>query len=305
MVAFISHPDCLEHDAGPLHPDTPERITAIMNQLLSSGLDFVIRHYDAPLVSREHLARVHDTAYLERIYALDPVEKPVEIDGDTVMSPGTLRAAERAAGAGILGVDLIMAKQTHSAFCAIRPPGHHAERGRAMGFCLFNNIAVAAAHALQAHGLQRVAIVDFDVHHGNGTEDIFQADPRVLFCSAFQHPFYPFTGHASDTANLIDIPLSAGTGGTEFRSAISDHWLQALDRFEPEFVFISAGFDGHIQDDMSSISLTESDYRWLTEQLVQLAKKHSHGRILSMLEGGYDPGSLARCVVSHINALIG
>lgn len=305
MLAYISHADCLGHDAGGLHPDQPERLTAISDQLIMSGLDFVIRHYDAPKVLRAQLERVHDPAYVKRIYAMADAQKPVQIDGDTVMSPGTLLAAERAAGAGVMGVDLVMAGTAHAAFCAVRPPGHHAERGRAMGFCIFNNIAVAAAHAMQAHGLARVAIVDFDVHHGNGTEDIFRSEPRVLFCSSFQHPFYPFTGHEKETANLVDVPLAAGMDGPAFRTAISDHWLPALDRFAPEFLFISAGFDAHAADDMSDLLLTESDYRWVTEQLVKIAQVHADGRIVSMLEGGYVPDVLARSVVAHINALIG
>jgi len=305
MLAYISHPECHEHDTGPMHPDQPERLSAIDNQLIMSGLEFVIRGYDAPKVTREQLARVHDAAYLDRIYALDPVTEPVEIDGDTVMSPGTLRAAERAAGAGVLAVDLVMAGEAHSAFCAVRPPGHHAEHDKAMGFCLFDNIAVAAAHALEAHGLSRVAIVDFDVHHGNGTEDIFKNEPRVLFCSSFQHPFYPFTGHESDTANLVDVPLSAGAGGEEFRASVTEHWLPALEDFRPEFLFISAGFDAHVADDMSHLRLTDNDYRWVTERLVEIAKRHAEGRIVSMLEGGYEPAALARSVVAHINVLIG
>ncbi|WP_439154742.1 histone deacetylase family protein [Yoonia sp.] len=305
MLAYISHADCLGHDAGGLHPDQPERLTAISDQLIMSGLDFVIQHRDAPKVLRTQLERVHDPAYIKRIYAMADAQKPVQIDGDTVMSPGTLLAAERAAGAGVMGVDLVMSGDAHAAFCAVRPPGHHAEHGRAMGFCIFNNIAVAAAHALQAHGLERVAIVDFDVHHGNGTENIFRSDPRVLFCSSFQHPFYPFTGHEKETRNLVDVPLASGMDGPGFRTAISEHWLPALDRFAPEFLFISAGFDAHAADDMSDLLLTESDYRWVTEQLVRIAGTHAHGRIVSMLEGGYVPDVLARSVAAHINALIG
>ncbi|MDU8927488.1 histone deacetylase family protein [Alisedimentitalea sp. MJ-SS2] len=305
MLAYITHADCHLHDTGSLHPDQAERLSAIDNQLITSGLEFVLRQYDADLVTREALERVHDADYLDRVYAIDPSDGPVAIDGDTVMSPGTLRAAERAAGAGVQAVDLVMAGAAHSAFCAIRPPGHHAERDKAMGFCLFDNIAVAAAHALEAHDLNRVVIVDFDVHHGNGTEDIFAAEPRVLFCSTFQHPFYPFTGHESDTANLVDVPLSAGAGSAEFRAGVSEHWFPAIDAFRPEMVFISAGFDAHVADDMSHLSLTDPDYRWVTEELVKLAKTHANGRIVSMLEGGYEPAALARSVVAHIDAMIG
>ncbi|MBL6428595.1 MAG: histone deacetylase family protein [Maritimibacter sp.] len=307
MLAFISHHECYDHDAGPLHPEQPLRLEAINNQLISSGLDYVLRHYDAPLVTREQLLRVHDADYIERVYAIAPGQgmQSIEVDGDTVMSSGTLRAAERAAGAGVMAVDLVMADEANPAFCAVRPPGHHAERRTAMGFCLFNNIAVAAAHSLDAHGLERVAIVDFDVHHGNGTEDIFRSEPRVLFCSSFQHPFYPFTGHEKETDNLVDIPLSAGAGSKEFRAGVEDHWLPHLEAFEPQMLFISAGFDAHVADDMSSLQLTDDDYEWVTKALVGVATRHCKGRIVSMLEGGYEPGVLARSVVRHLNVLLG
>ena len=305
MLAYITHPDCHDHDTGPLHPDQPERLSAIENQLIMSGLEFVIRIHDAPLVERSELQRVHTAEYIDRVYAMASEREPVAIDGDTVMSPGTLRAAERAAGAGVLAVDLVMKGDAHAAFCAVRPPGHHAERTKAMGFCFIDNIAVAAAHALEAHGLKRVAIVDFDVHHGNGTEDIFKDDPRVLFCSSFQHPFYPFTGHEKETRNLVDVPLPAGAGGEEFRDAVRKHWLPALNAFAPEFLFISAGFDAHVADDMSHLQLTDNDYRWVTERLVEIARTHAGGRIVSMLEGGYEPTVLARSVATHIDVLIG
>jgi acetoin utilization deacetylase AcuC-like enzyme len=307
MLAFISHHECHDHDAGPMHPEQPLRLEAITNQLISSGLDYVLRHYDAPLVTREQLLRVHDADYIDRVYAIAPGEgmQSIEVDGDTVMSAGTLRAAERAAGAGVMAVDLVMTGEANPAFCAVRPPGHHAERGTAMGFCLFNNIAVAAAHALEAHGLERVAIVDFDVHHGNGTEDIFTGEPRVLFCSSFQHPFYPFTGHEKETDNLVDIPLSAGAGSAEFRSGVTDHWLPHLEDFKPQVLFISAGFDAHVADDMSSLQLTDDDYAWVTQALVDVARRHAEGRIVSMLEGGYEPGVLARSVVRHLDVLLG
>ena len=307
MLGFISHYDCQDHVTGELHPDAPERLTAITNQLISSGMDYVLRHYDAPIVSRQDLDRVHDAAYIDRVYALAPGkgQAPVEIDGDTMMSPGTLRAAERAAGAGVLAVDLVMRGEAGPVFCAVRPPGHHAVRGQAMGFCLFNNIAVAAGAAMDVYGLERVAIVDFDVHHGNGTEDIFKRDKRVLFCSSFQHPFYPYTGHEKETENLVDVPLPAGTGSKEFRAAISEHWLPHLESFKPQMILISAGFDAHMADDMSSLMLTDDDYGWLTTELLGIAKRHAEGRIVSMLEGGYEPHALARSVVKHLDALLG
>lgn len=304
MLAVISHPDCLDHDPGPWHPDTAARLNAINDQVIRSGLEFVIRHYDAPLATRAQLERVHDPAYVQRVFDMAPAEGSAEIDGDTVMSAGTLNAALRAAGAGVMGVELIMKQEACPVFCAIRPPGHHAEHDKAMGFCLFDNIAVAAAHALQEHGLSRVAIVDFDVHHGNGTEDIFRNEPRVLFCSSFQHPFYPFTGHESGTANLIDVPLAADTGSAAYRKAVAERWFPALEAFQPEFLFISAGFDAHVLDDMSNLNLTEADYAWLTSELMAIARTHCQGRVLSMLEGGYDPGALARSVVSHLKALL-
>lgn len=307
MLGFISHYECLDHVTGDLHPDTPSRLTAINNQLIASGMDYVLRHYDAPLVSREDLERVHDPAYIDRVYALapGPGEPPVEIDGDTLMSPGTLRAAERAAGAGVLAVDLVMRDEANPVFCAVRPPGHHAEHDRAMGFCLFDNIAVAAAAAMDVYGLERVAIVDVDAHHGNGTEDIFRNDDRVLFCSSFQHPFYPYTGHEKETRNLVDVPLAAGVGSAEFRAAVIEHWLPHLESFKPQMVFISAGFDAHVADDMSSLALVDDDYVWLTNELMGIAKRHAEGRIVSMLEGGYEPHALARSVVKHLDALLG
>lgn len=305
MLGIVSHPDCLRHDPGPLHPDTRARLDAISNQLIASGLDFVVRHYDAPCVTRAQLERVHESAYLDRIHMLAPAQGLVEIDGDTVMSAGTLPAAERAAGAGVLGVDLILDGEAGPVFCPIRPPGHHAEAGAALGFCLFNNIAVAAAHALDGRGLERVAIVDFDAHHGNGTEEIFKRDKRILFCSSFQHPFYPFSGHDSDTANLVGIPLADEAGGEEFRAAVRKRWLPALNRFAPQMLFISAGFDAHLLDDMSGLRLREADYAWVTGELLAVARSHADSRILSMLEGGYELGSLARSVVAHLKTLLG
>jgi acetoin utilization deacetylase AcuC-like enzyme len=304
MLAIISHSDCLSHDPGPMHPETSERLDAINNQIIMSGLDFVLQHYDAPLVTREQLERVHDAAYLDRVFEMAPSNGSIEIDGDTVMSPGTLKAARRAAGAGVLGVDLVMDNKAGPIFCAIRPPGHHAERDKAMGFCLFNNIAVAAAHSLEAYGLSRVAIVDFDVHHGNGTEHIFQSDPRILFCSSFRHPFYPFSGHASDTPNLVDVPLKAGTSGPEFREAVAEHWFPALNRFKPEFLFVSAGFDAHWQDDMGGLELSEADYAWLATELLKIARTHCDDRIVSILEGGYDLGALARSTVAFLSPFL-
>jgi len=220
------------------------------------------------------------------------------------MNAHSLTAARHAAGAVVLATDLVATGECRTAFCAVRPPGHHAERNRAMGFCLFNNVAVGAAHALATHGVERVAIVDFDVHHGNGTEDIFSADPRVLMVSTFQHPLYPYSGLDHPAANMVNVPLAAGTGGAEFRDAVRDRWLPALERHRPEIVYVSAGFDAHREDPLAGLKLVEADYAWVTRELVALAAKHAKGRIVSTLEGGYGLSALGRSVAEHIRELI-
>ena len=303
-IAYVSHPDCLLHDVGSGHPERPARLNAIRDQLISSGMEVVLHHYDAPLVKREHLDRVHDPDYVTGILVEAPYEGLLRLDGDTFMMPRTLDAALRAAGAVVHGVDLVMEGKASSAFCAVRPPGHHAERHRAMGFCYFNNVAVGAAYALDIHGLDRVAIIDFDVHHGNGTEDIFQQDPRVLFCSSFQHPFYPFTGHESETDHVVNIPLAAGASGSEFREQAKLHWLPVLERFQPQLVMISAGFDAHAEDEMGNLLLRESDYAWITGELKSIANRYADGRVVSVLEGGYALRALGRSVVEHLNGLL-
>ena len=304
-IAYISHPDCLLHDVGGYHPERPARLYAIQDQLIMSGLEFVLMPHDAPLADRKHLERVHDPDYVAAMFEQAPEQGVLALDDDTLMMPKTLNAALRAAGAVVLGVDLVLANETKSAFCAVRPPGHHAERNRAMGFCYFNNIAVGAAHALDVKGLERVAIVDFDVHHGNGTEHIFQDDPRVLFCSSFQHPFYPFTGHETETEHVVNITLPAGTGGKLFREQIEAHWLPALHHFKPQLVMISAGFDGHLEDEMAQLHLLETDYAWISSRLKEIADQYAGGRIVSCLEGGYALGALGRSVAAHLNALLG
>jgi acetoin utilization deacetylase AcuC-like enzyme len=304
--ALISHPECARHRVPGHHPEHAERLAAIEDRLLASGLDMLVQHHDAPEVTREQLLRVHSPDYLHYIDESAPDGDDVVCvdEGDTLMTAHTLSAARRAAGAAVLGVDLVMTGQAWGAFCNVRPPGHHAERDRAMGFCIFNNVAVGAAHALVRHGLERVAIVDFDVHHGNGTEAIFGNDGRVLFCSTFQHPFYPHTGHDADTRNLVDVPLPAGTDGAGFRQAVAERWFPALDAFEPELVLISAGFDGHVEDDMSGFALTDDDYAWVTRELARIAFRHASGRVVSCLEGGYALSALGRATVAHIKALI-
>ena len=304
-IAYISHPDCHAHDTGEGHPESARRLSAIEDQLISSGLSDFIRSVDAPEVTRAQLLRVHSAEHLAHIEKVMPQQGYARLDPDTVISPATLQAAKRAAGAVVAAVDLLMDKQLKSAFCAVRPPGHHAESNRAMGFCVFNNLAVGAAHAMETHGLNKVAIVDFDVHQGNGTEDIFIGDDRVLYCSIFQHPFFPFTPPPENSKRVISIPLDASAKSAEFRAAVTDHWLPALERFQPEMMFISAGFDAHRDDDMSYVSLTDADFRWVAEQIVQIADMSASGRIVSVLEGGYDLNSLARCVETHLRVLMG
>jgi len=305
IIAYISHPSCSRHQMGTSHPESPSRLSAIEDRLIETGFDFALRHYDAPEASREQLERVHDRDYVERIFSLAPAHGLKQLDADTAMNPHSLQAALHAAGAVVMAVDLVLGDESGSAFCGVRPPGHHAERSRSMGFCIFNNVAVGAAHALEQHGLNRVAIVDFDVHHGNGTEDIFSDDPRVLFCSSFQHPFYPYTDITQTSEHIIKTPLRAGDDGRQFRDAITHGWLPALHAFEPELVLISAGFDGHAQDDMSYLRLTDSDYAWVTRKIRSVADAHAGGRIISVLEGGYHLPSLARSVATHLSVLLG
>ena len=302
-VAWLTHADCLLHNMGDGHPERPERLGALEDRIIASRLDYLLDRFEAPLATREHLLRVHDEGYLQSLERIAPAEGLVAIDPDTSMSPGTLQAALRAAGSGVLATDLVMAGRVSSAFCAIRPPGHHAERAAAMGFCFLNNVAIAAAHALAAHGLARVAIVDFDVHHGNGTEDIFRHDPRVLMVSTFQHPFYPGSGVDGRSERMINLPLPAGSGSREFRAAVTGEWLPALDAFAPQMIFISAGFDAHRDDGLAMLNLVEADYGWVTQQIRAVAQKHAGGKIVSMLEGGYDLHVLGRCVAAHLDAL--
>jgi acetoin utilization deacetylase AcuC-like enzyme len=303
-IAFITHPECLLHEMGEGHPERPARLRAIEDKLIASRLDPLLVRAEAPEATREQLLRVHDAAYLDALERASPHSGLVQIDPDTAMNPHTLGAARRAAGAAVLGTDLVVAGKAQAAFCAVRPPGHHAERARAMGFCFFNNVAVGAAHALERHGLARVAIADFDVHHGNGTEDIFRDEPRVLMVSTFQHPFYPASGIESRSERMVNIPLAAGSSGKEFRSAVTELWLPALERFAPQMIFVSAGFDAHRDDAMAMLRLLETDYAWVTQQLRSVAARHAQGRIVSVLEGGYELGALARSVASHLENLV-
>jgi acetoin utilization deacetylase AcuC-like enzyme len=303
--AYVTHPDCLKHDMGAYHPEQPARLSAIEDQLIASAVGQHLERYEAPLATDEQLERVHPAEYVRVIREVAPQEGTVHLDPDTAMNPWTLRAALRAAGAGVLAVDLVIKGEANTAFCAVRPPGHHACRARAMGFCIFNNVAIAARHALEAHGLERVAVVDFDVHHGNGTEDIFEGDERVLMVSTFQHPFYPYSGTDHPAANMVNVPLSAGAGSREFRAAVRDAWLPALEEFRPEILLFSAGFDAHVEDDMAMLRFTDADYGWVTEQLAPIAGRYGEGRMVSLLEGGYALSALGRSAVQHIRVLAG
>jgi len=304
-AAFITHPECLKHEMGAHHPEQPARLSAIEDQLIASGVAPYVARYEAPLATDEQLARVHPAEYVRAIRDLAPKQGTVHLDPDTAMNPWSLQAALRAAGAAVLAVDLTLSGQAKTAFCAVRPPGHHACRARSMGFCIFNNVAVAARHALHAHGLERVAIIDFDVHHGNGTEEIFEGDPQVLMASTFQHPFYPYSGTEDPAANMVNIPLAAGAGSREFREAVRKAWLPALEEFAPELILFSAGFDAHAEDDMAMLRFTDADYAWVTSQMKAVAERHAQGRMVSVLEGGYALSALGRSVVQHLRVLAG
>lgn len=302
-TAFITHRDCWLHNMGAMHPESPDRLSAIHDQLIASGVDQFLREFEAPRAELEQLYLAHSPAYVDELFEVSPERGILHLDPDTAMCPSTLRAALRAAGAGILATDLVLAGEVDNAFCAVRPPGHHAERLRAMGFCFFNNIAIAACHALENRGLDRVAIVDFDVHHGNGTENIFAADYRALMVGFFQHPFYPYSGTRPASGNMLNVAVRAGTRGAQIREIVETTWLPALRAHQPQALFISAGFDAHYEDDMASLALVEADYAWITAQLRDFARQHCGGRIVSMLEGGYSLSALGRSVVAHLRAL--
>ncbi len=301
-LALLTHPDCLLHSNGSHHPENAARIGAILDHLIACGIDPWLLHLQAPLASREDLLLAHEARYVDALFRLAPEAGWAPIDGDTSMNPHTLPAALRAAGSGIAAVDWVLEQAGRRAFCAIRPPGHHAGRARPAGFCLFNNVAIAAMHALERHGLERVAIVDFDVHHGDGTEEIVAGDGRILFCSSFQHPFYPHRGIPPLADNCLPVPLPAGTTGPIWREAVAERWFARLQAHAPELILVSAGFDGHREDDMSHFALLEDDYAWLSRELVGMA---GHGgAVVSMLEGGYALHALARSVAAHLRALM-
>ena len=304
-TAFISHPDCHDHDTGEGHPENAQRLSAIEDRLLSSRISDIVRYLDAPEVTREQLLRAHTAEYLDMIDEVMPRQGYARLDPDTVISPATLQAAKRAAGSVVLAVEEVISGGVRNAFCSVRPPGHHAESDRALGFCIYSNLAIGVKHALEEHGLKKVAVVDFDVHQANGTEDILIGDDRVLYCSIFQHPFFPYTPLPENNERVISIPLEASAASAEFRAAVTDHWLPALEQFQPEMLFISAGFDAHRDDEMSYVNLTDADFRWVSEELTRVADTFASGRIVSSLEGGYEVNSLARCVESHMRVLMG
>lgn len=304
-TAYIQHPTCALHDMGAEHPECPDRLAAINDALINARLMELLRVVDAVPATREQIARVHSPEHIEHVCNSVPVEGFYPLDADTNMNSHSLAAAELAAGAVVQATNLVMCGDAKQVFCAVRPPGHHAEYSRAMGFCIFNNIAVGVAHALAEHGIQRAAVLDFDVHHGNGTEDIFKDDPRVMLCSSFQHPFFPYLYGESQTGHLINVPLSAGSDSAAFRAAVLERWLPELDAFKPEIIYISAGFDAHRLDPLAQVNLVEDDFAWVTREIKKVANQYSEGRIISALEGGYDLQALGRSVVAHLGVLIG
>jgi len=302
-IALFTHPDCTLHEMGSGHPESPERLKAVLAALEAAGLAGSLLAREAPEAQREQLERVHEREHVDLIFESAPASGYAYLDPDTSMNAKSLSAALRAAGAVVAATDLVMAGEVTRAFCAVRPPGHHATRARPMGFCLFNNVAIGAAHALAVHGLERVAVLDFDVHHGNGTEDAFHDDPRMMLCSTFQHPYYPYSGADSGNEHIINVPLAAMTAGAGFRAAVERFWMPALEAHRPQLVFVSAGFDAHRDDPLAYLKLDDADYRWVTERLVEVAERHAQGRVVSTLEGGYNTVALGRCVVEHVRAL--
>jgi acetoin utilization deacetylase AcuC-like enzyme len=308
-TAFYSHPDCRGHDMGQGHPECPGRLDAIDDFLIASGLDAALDRRDAPAVAMSDVDLAHESRFVGELReVLEQVQadgRPRAIDPDTVAGPGTWAAIVRAAGAAVAATDSVLDGTAENAFCAVRPPGHHATRDQAMGFCFINNVCVAARHALDVRGLKRVAIVDFDVHHGNGTEDIIAGDERVLMVSIFQHPLYPYSGAVPMGPNMVNVPVPPYARGAQVRELIEANWMERLDTFAPEMIFVSAGFDAHRDDDLGQLGLVEADYTWITQRIKAVADKHAQGRIVSCLEGGYNLGALARSVAAHLRVLTG
>jgi acetoin utilization deacetylase AcuC-like enzyme len=311
-TGYFTHPDCRKHDMGGGHPECPERLDAIEDRLLISGVSDALDRREAPPAPLVDIELAHDRMLVAALRGLSSQlvddmaaggPSHVQLDPDTALNVHTWNAALRAAGATLAATDAVMAGEMENAFCAVRPPGHHAERNKAMGFCFFNNVAVAAKYALERHGLKRVAIVDFDVHHGNGTEDIIRGDDRILMVSFFQHPLYPYSGTENPAANTLNLPVPPYTKGMDVRELIEMMWIPRLEGFKPEMIFISAGFDAHREDDMGQMGLVEQDYAWITQRIKDVAKRHAKGRIVSSLEGGYNLSALGRSVEAHIRVL--
>ncbi|MBH1958402.1 MAG: histone deacetylase family protein [Burkholderiales bacterium] len=311
-TGYFTHTDCKLHEMGPGHPECPERLDAIEDRLLVTGVKDALDPQEAPLAAIGDIELAHDRMLVAAIRGLsdqlaDDIRAGgpayVQIDPDTALNVHTWNAALRAAGAVIAATDAVIAGEMENAFCAVRPPGHHAERSKAMGFCFFSNIAIGAKYALERHGLKRVAVVDFDVHHGNGTEDIIRGDERILMVSFFQHPLFPFSGADTVEPNMVNLPVPAYTRGMDVRELIDLMWIPRLEAFKPEMIFISAGFDAHRDDDLGQMNLNEQDYAWITERIKNVARRHAKGRIVSALEGGYNLGALGRSVEAHLRVL--
>jgi len=302
-TAFFSHDDCMKHDMGPEHPESPARLAAIISYIADTGIAEKLDWVRPDEITRDQLLSVHPERYLQQLDMMQPTRGRVFTDPDTAMMPDTLRAARLAAGANIQAVDMVMSSQVTNAFICARPPGHHAERSKSMGFCFYNNIALAAMRALNFHHLDRVAIVDFDVHQGNGTVDIVSGDERILMCSSFQHPLFPNSHVHRQADNIVNIPIEAGCSAAEYRKLVKDGWVKRLNAFKPQVILVSAGFDAHRLDPMAELNLETEDYRWLTEMLVGIASEHSNDRIISTLEGGYDLKALAEGVNAHLDVM--
>ena len=303
MTTLLTHPVCLEHEMDPGHPECPARLAAVLSHLQETGLREELRMHPADLAERSDLVRVHTGSYLDALVKVAPSEGLVHITPDTALGPRSLDAARAVAGAAVEGVRLVLQGKDRRVFCAVRPPGHHAEESAAMGFCFLNGNAVAAMAALEDDAVDRVAILDFDVHHGNGTVASFMDNPSVLVCSSFQHPHYPYRYFDVDRPNIVNTPLPAGTRGLAFRNAVERDWLPALDDFKPQLILVSAGFDGHARDPLGDFLLTEDDFAWVTGLITDAADRHAGGRIVSVLEGGYDLDALSRCVEVHLEGL--
>ena len=308
-TAIYSHPDCHGHDMGHGHPECPQRLDAINDYLLATGLDVALERHEAPLAELDDVVHAHSSGYVSELQdMLARVEAAGEarsLDPDTLANAGPWAAVRRAAGAAVAATGAVIDGHVRNAFCAVRPPGHHATRDAAMGFCFFNNVAIAARYALDVRGLQRVAIVDFDVHHGNGTEDIIAGDDRVLMVSFFQDRLYPFSGNVPMADNMLNVALPAYTKGADVREVVDQLWIPRLNAFAPQMVFVSAGFDAHREDDLGQLGLVEADYEWITRRLLEVADRHCEGRLVSCLEGGYNLGALARSVAAHLRVLAG